>query len=50
MHVIKYAFDAVYEISNVPIDLFGYTISLWNVFLFGVLGSLIFWFFKKLME
>ncbi len=50
MTVLKNAFDAAYQIGNVPISLFGYTITLWQVGLFAAFGGLIMWFIRRLME
>ena len=45
MELISAMFSTVYEIFNIDMDLFGYTISYWDVFIYGliavVIGSLI---------
>jgi hypothetical protein len=50
METLKNAIDTVYAIANIPIELFDYTISLWNVILFVLFGGLIAWFFRGLMK
>ena len=46
MYVIRIIFSACSAIMNISIDLFGYTVTLWNVLFYGfvvfVIGSFLF--------
>ena len=48
MYVIKVIFDACYSILSYQINLFGYNISLLNVFVFSILVSLCIYILKSL--
>lgn len=50
MDWIEAGFFYGYQIMNIPIDLFGFTISLWEVFLFIIFGSLFIWFLKNIFN
>lgn len=46
MHIIRLIFNACASIMEIPINLFGYSITLWNVLFYGfvifVIGSFVF--------
>lgn len=46
MNIIRLIFDACSAIMNISINLFGYSITLWNVLFYGfvvfVIGSFVF--------
>jgi hypothetical protein len=44
------AFTAIYRILNIPIQIFTYTISFWQLFLFGILASMLIAFLMKLFD
>jgi hypothetical protein len=50
MNTIKEAFEAVYSIAKTEINLFDFTISLWNIFMFVIFGGLFIWFLKNIFE
>ena len=50
MEWLYMAFYSFYQIANTPIDLFGYVITLWQVFMFALFGGLIIWFLKNIFE
>lgn len=50
MTAIKVIIDAMISILTMNINLFGYNISLMNVAVYGVLGSLILWFVFRLFK
>ena len=50
MDIIKRIFEVVYEIANIPVQLFDFTITFWQIFIFSVFGALIVWFIRKLFE
>lgn len=50
MYIIRILFSACSAIMNIYIDLFGYSISLWNVFFYGFVIFVIGTFIFKLMH
>ena len=49
MEIIKAIIDTAYSILTIEISLFGYVVSLWNLFIFtGLLSILIYFLFKML--
>lgn len=50
MNELKLAFSTLYQIANITINLYGYQITLWQIFLFAAFGSLIIWFIVKFSE
>lgn len=50
MDYIKRIYEIAYEIANIPIQLFDYTITLWQIFIFVVLGTMLVSFIRKLFE
>lgn len=42
--------DFCYRIMNIPINLFGYSISIWHLFIFGGLVYIIVWLFFGIMK
>lgn len=50
MTAIKVIIDTMISILTMNINLFGYNISLMNVAVYGVLGSLILWFIFRLFK
>lgn len=39
----KTIFNFAYEFMNIPIDIYGFEIRLWSVFIFVLLGSVLLW-------
>lgn len=50
MDTIQRIFAFMYDIANMPINLFGYNITFWNVILFVMFGGLLIAFVKKLFN
>lgn len=50
MEVFVKGINALYTILNIKFELFGFVISWWQVFMFGIVASLLIWFFNKLMD
>lgn len=50
MQNIKFIIDSCYLVLNIPINLFGYSISLWQFFLFGILVYVVVWIFFGAMK
>lgn len=50
MEYIYMAIKSVFDIMKIPINLFGYTINLYAIFLFLVFAPLLIGFLKKLLE
>lgn len=50
MNDIKTLFNLCLSILAYKIDLYGYSISLWNVFIFSVLGYILLYFVFKMLD
>ncbi len=50
MTLLKMAFDAVYKIMNIPIDILGYQASFMEIIIYIILGSLVVYFIVNLSE
>lgn len=48
MDILFSIFDACYSVLRTHITLFGYSISLWNVIMYSMVGSIILYIFFKL--
>lgn len=42
--------EMIIEFAKTPVNLWGFDTSLWNIFLYGMLGSLVFWFIGGLFN
>ena len=48
MEDFKQLLQGIYQMMlDVQVPVFGYTFSLWTIFLFGALGALVVWFLVK---
>lgn len=48
LRIFKSVLVGIYEfMCNIYIPVFGFEISLWNIFLFGAIGGIVVWFIKK---
>jgi len=47
MDFFKKMIDFAYEIMNFPISFYGVEISLWDVFMFVLIGSILWWVVQK---
>ena len=43
MDIISMLLASVWDMLNIPIDVYGYSISLWNVAAFVIAGGLVMW-------
>ncbi len=43
MEYLRIAFQKAYQIANIEIDLFGYKISMWALFMFVVIVGIVMW-------
>lgn len=50
MEALKMGMDALHEILTIPYDIFGYQITTQNIFMFGVIGSIIVTFLIKFFD
>lgn len=51
MEDFKQLIQGVYDMmNNVSVPVLGYDVSLWAIFLFGALGTLVVWFLKRFFE
>lgn len=50
MESFYYLMAAIIDLLKTPLNIWGVTFSLWGVFIFGCLGSLVFWFIGELMN
>lgn len=51
MNEMKEMIDGIYRMMlEVQVPVFGYTFSLWTIFLFGALGALVVWFLVKFFK
>ena len=50
MEIIKTLIDSAITIMSININLFGYNITLINVAIYGVLGSIVMWFVFRLFR
>ncbi len=41
---------AMYRILNIQFVLFGYTLTMWSIFLFGIIATILIAFIKKLFD
>lgn len=50
MEYISSIFYYIYYIANLPIVIFSYTITLWQILLYGLFGALIIWFIRNVFN
>lgn len=50
MHILKAFIDLCFGILNIQIDLFGYAFTLYSVFLYCTIGSLLLYLILRLWE
>ena len=50
MEIVKIIIDAVYNILTIEINLFGYAISMWNLFIYTALLSILVYFLFKMLD
>lgn len=50
MNIIKIIFDMAFTIFNIPVILFGFSVSLWNVIMYSLIGTLLLIIFFKLTK
>lgn len=50
MQDIKLIIDFCYRVMNISINLYGYSISLWQIFVFGILCYIVVWIFFGAMK
>lgn len=43
LNIFKTIFNFVFDFMNVPINIYGVEFTLWSVFIFVLLGSLLLW-------
>lgn len=50
MEYFKFIYSYVFSLMNIPINIFGYSISLFSVTYFSLMASLFIYFLKKLID
>lgn len=50
MIYIKQIIELLYYIANIPIEVFGYIITLWQLLIFALIGGLFAWFIRRLFD
>lgn len=50
MEVIAYAYDCIMKIVSIPITLFGFTFTLWNLFIFVIFAGVVIYWIKNMFE
>lgn len=50
MEIFAAVFKFAYDILNIPINAYGFTFSLWSVFIFSVVAGIVLWFIFSVLE
>lgn len=50
MGTMKQIIDSCYELLSINMNIFGYNVSLWNVFMFSAVAGIVLWVLYRLFK